>query len=177
MGPLKLSTLISDEKIQKRVVEIGAELSDKFGNQENVVMICVLNGSFVFYSDLVRQIETDVVCEFIGLSSYGNSHKSCGEVKLTLDVTNSLEGKHVVIVEDIIDTGLTMQFLQHQLNGRNPKSVTTVTLLHKPSAKKVDCEIDIVGFEIPNDFVVGYGLDYMGMYRNLPYLAQVQNMN
>ena len=177
MNSLKLSSLISEKEIQKRVKEIGAKLTDRLGNKEDIIAICVLNGSFIFFSDLIRELDADITCEFIGLSSYGNSHQTSGEVKINLDLNSSVEDKHVIIIEDIIDTGLTMKFLQHQLDGRNPKSVTTVTLLHKPTAKKVDCNIDIVGFEIPGDFVVGYGLDYQGMYRNLPYLAQVQNMN
>lgn len=177
MGPLKLSTLISESDIQKRVREIGAELTEKLGTKENIMAICVLNGSFIFYSDLIRELDADITCEFIGLSSYGNSHLTSGEVKLTLDLGSSVQGKHVIIIEDIIDTGLTMRFLQHQLAGREPKSITTVTLLHKPDSKKIDCDIDIVGFTIPSDFVVGYGLDYQGMYRNLPYIAQIQNMN
>ncbi|MCB0389923.1 MAG: hypoxanthine phosphoribosyltransferase [Bdellovibrionales bacterium] len=176
MGPLKLSKFISESEIEKRIKEMGAQLSDRFKGKE-VIAVCVLNGSFVFYSDLIRAMDTDVVCDFFGCSSYGNSMKSSGQVKLTTDLTTHVEDKHVVLIEDIIDTGLTMSYLQKMLKIRNPKSLTTVTLLHKPDAKKVDCEIDIVGFEIPNEFVVGYGLDYQGMYRNLPYIAQVQNMN
>lgn len=177
MGPLKLSTLISEKDIKNRTQEIAQELNKKFKKEESIVAICVLNGAFVFYSDLIREIENDVVCEFIGLSSYGNSNKSSGEARLTIDLTNSIEGKDVVIVEDIIDTGLTMNYLQNYLKIRKAKSITTVALLNKPSARKIDCGIDIFGFEIPNDFVVGYGLDYQQMYRNLPYIAQVQNMN
>lgn len=152
---------------------MGAALSDRFKDEE-VVAICVLKGSFIFFSDLIREIEADVKCEFVGLSSYGNRTTTSGEVKLTMDITQGLEGKHVMIVEDIIDSGLTMDYLQKMLELRNPKSITTVTLLHKPDAKKVDCQIDMVGFKIPNDFVVGYGLDYQNQYRQLPYIAQVE---
>ena len=176
MGPLKLSTLINEEKITTRIKEIGAELTDKFRGKD-VVAISVLNGSFMFFADLVREIETDIACEFLGVSSYGAATKSSGQVKVTLDMSTDLSNKHVIIVEDIIDSGLTMNYMQHMINLRSPESITTVTLLHKPGAKKVGCDIDHIGFEIPNDFVVGYGLDYNGLYRNLPYIAQVQNIN
>jgi len=170
---LKLSTYISEEKIQQKVKELGAELSKRFKNDE-IIAVCVLKGSFVFYSDLIRAIESDVICEFFGVSSYHGTSSS-GEVKVTLDLASPIEGRHVILVEDIIDTGLTMNYLKTNLLSRKPKSLTTIALLEKPDALKVPCEIDMVGFKIPNDFVVGYGLDYDGYYRNLPYIAQVQN--
>ena len=129
----------------------------------------------MFYSDLIRNIKTDVQCEFFGVSSYQGTSSS-GEVKVTLDLTYPIEGKNVILVEDIVDTGLTMNYLKSTLMARKPKSLTTVTLLEKPEALKVPCEVDYVGFKIPNDFVVGYGLDYQGIYRNLPYIAQVQDL-
>lgn len=176
MTNLKLSTYISEEKIQAKVKEMGETLSKKFKGQE-VVAICVLKGSFVFYSDLIRNISTDVTCEFFGVSSYHGATTSSGEVKVTLDLAGPIEGKNILLVEDIVDTGLTMNYLKNSLLSRKPKSLTTVSLLEKPDALKVKCEIDLVGFQIPNDFVVGYGLDYQGFYRNLPYIAQVQNFN
>ena len=176
MESLSLSTMISEEQISERVKAIGTELTQKFKDKE-ITAICVLKGSFVFYSDLVREIDADVSCDFFGVSSYQDAMSSSGEVKLTLDLSTSIEGRDVVLVEDIIDTGLTMSYLQTNLLSRNPASLTTVTLLHKPTAKKIDCNIDYVGFEIENNFVVGYGLDYQGFYRNLPYIAQVNNMN
>lgn len=176
MGPLKLSTLLSETQIQTRVKEMGRQLTEQYRG-EDVIAICVLNGSFIFYSDLIREIDSEVVCDFLGVSSYHNAMKSSGEVKLTLDLNSPIEGQHVLLVEDIIDTGLTMDYLQRNLLSRNPKSLTTATLLHKPQAQKVKCKIEVVGFEISNEFVVGYGLDYQGMYRNLPYIAQVQNIN
>lgn len=176
MTNLKLSSYISEEKIQAKVKEMGEILSKKFKDQE-VVAICVLKGSFVFYSDLIRNITTDVTCEFFGVSSYHGGTTSSGEVKVTLDLAGPIEGKNILLVEDIVDTGLTMNYLKNSLLSRKPKSLTTVTLLEKPDALKVKCEIDLVGFQIPNDFVVGYGLDYQGFYRNLPYIAQVQNFN
>lgn len=176
MSNLKLSTYISEEDLQKKVKEMGQELTKKFKNKE-VVAVCVLKGSFVFYSDLIRNIDTDIQCEFFGVSSYHGGTTSSGEVKVTLDLGHPVEGKHVILVEDIVDTGLTMNYLKSALLSRKPKSLTTVSLLEKPEALKVPCEIDMVGFKIPNDFVVGYGLDYQGFYRNLPYIAQVQNFN
>lgn len=171
---LKLSTYISEDQIQKKVKELGDTLTKKFKDQD-LVAICVLKGSFMFYSDLIRNIQTDVQCEFFGVSSYHGGTSSSGEVKVTLDLGHPIEGKNVLLIEDIIDTGLTMNYLKSNLLARKPKSLTTVALLEKPDALKVPCEIDLVGFKIPNDFVVGYGLDYQGYYRNLPYIAQVQN--
>jgi len=176
MDNLKLKTIISEKDIQKRIHEMAATLTDKFKGKP-VIAICVLKGSFIFFSDLIRNIECDMVCEFMGLSSYNNQTYSSGEVKITLDLNSAIEGQHVLIVEDIVDTGLTMNYLQQVLQTRKPKSITTVALLHKPEAKKVECKVDLVGFKIPNDFVVGYGLDYQNNYRNLPYIAQVENLN
>ena len=176
MEKLLLKTILTEKTIQKRIAEMGATLTDKLKNKP-VIAICILKGSFVFFSDLIRQIECDMICEFMGLSSYHNQSISSGEVKLTLDLNSTVEGKHVLLVEDVIDTGITMNYLQKILEPRKPASLTTVTLLHKPDAKKVDCKIDLVGFKIPNEFVVGYGLDYQNHYRHLPYIAQVENLN
>lgn len=176
MNRLKLSTLIPEDKIYKRVAEIGKHLSDRFRGQD-LTVICILKGSFVFYADLIRSIETDLQCEFFGVASYHDAMKSSGEVKLTLDLAHPVEGKNVVLVEDIVDTGLTMNYLLRTLEARRPKSLTTVSLLLKPDALKVQARVDFVGFEIPNEFVVGYGLDYQGYYRNLPYVARVENLN
>ncbi|PIS10697.1 MAG: hypoxanthine phosphoribosyltransferase [Bdellovibrio sp. CG10_big_fil_rev_8_21_14_0_10_47_8] len=174
MTGLKLSTYISEDDIQKKVKEMGEKLTKKFKGHD-IVAVCVLKGSFIFYSDLVRHIETDIACEFFGVSSYHGNTTSSGEVKVTLDLGHPVEGKDVILVEDIVDTGLTMNYLKSSILSRKPKTLTTVALLEKPDALKVPCEIDMVGFKIPNDFVVGYGLDYQGLYRNLPYIAQVQN--
>ena len=170
---LRLKTLISEADIQKRIAEMGESLTDRFKGQD-LVAVCILKGSFIFFSDLIRNIDTDLKCEFLGLSSYGDQMSSTGEVKLTMDIANSLEGRHVLIVEDIVDSGLTMDYIQKILDIRKPKSITTVSLLQKPDAKKVDYQLDMVGFKIPNDFVVGYGLDYQNHYRHLPYIAQVE---
>ena len=172
---LNLKTHISEEQIQPKVKQIGEELTAKLKGK-NVVAICVLKGSFLFFSDLIRQINADITCEFFGVSSYHGNTTSSGEVKVTLDLSSPIEGQHVILVEDIVDTGLTMNYLKKSIESRNPASVTTVSLLEKPEALKVPCKIDYVGFKITNEFVVGYGLDYQGYYRNLPFIAQVQNL-
>lgn len=173
MHQLDIKPYITEEQLKKKVTDIGAELTKKFKNQK-VVAICVLKGSFMFYSDLIRQIDTDITCEFFGVSSY-NGMSSSGEVKVTLDLTHPIEGQHVILIEDIVDTGLTMNYLKATLTARRPASLTTVALLEKPDALKVPCKLDHVGFKIANEFVVGYGLDYQGYYRNLPFIGQVQN--
>lgn len=178
MMGIKISNMISEEVLQTRVAEIGKEITEKFKNDKApLVVISVLKGSFIFYSDLIRHIELDFGCEFLGVASYHNSTKSSGEVKVTLDLAAPIEGKNVVIVEDIVDTGLTMQYLLNYLKSRNPKSVTTATLLHKPEAAQVTCPLDYVGFNISNEFVVGYGLDYQGYFRNLPFIGKIENLN
>lgn len=171
---LELKTYISEEKLQAKVKQIGATLTQKFKDQK-VTAICVLKGSFMFYSDLIREIDTDLTCEFFGVSSYNSGTTSSGEVKVTLDLSTPIEGRHVILVEDIVDTGLTMNYLKTSIESRKPASLTTVALLEKPEALKVPCKLDHVGFQITNEFVVGYGLDYDGYFRNLPYIAQVQN--
>ncbi len=172
---LDLQVYISEEKIKEAVERIGKELTTKFKGKK-VVAVCVLKGSFLFFSDLIRQIDTDITCEFFGVSSYHGGTSSSGEVKVTLDLAGPVENQHVILVEDIVDTGLTMNYLKKAIESRNPASLTTVTLLEKPDALKVPCKLDYVGFKITNEFVVGYGLDYEGYYRNLPYIAQVQNL-
>lgn len=173
---LKLSTYITEQQIQAKVKDLAEQISKKYKN-EKVIAVCVLKGSFMFYSDLIRMMNIDLTCEFFGVSSYHGTMSSSGEVKVTLDLAHPVEGEHVILVEDIVDTGLTMNYLKNAILARKPKSLTTVALLEKPEALKVPCKTDYVGFKIPNDFVVGYGLDYEGYYRNLPYIAQVQNFN
>lgn len=172
---MKLSQLIAAKDIQKKVCDLGEEIGKKFEDKE-LLVIGVLKGSFMFYSDLIRAIDMDIYCDFMGAASYSGM-KSSGECQLTLDCRTPLKDKHVLLVEDIVDTGLTMNFLKHHISQRGPASLSTASLLLKPDALRVKCDVDYVGFEIANDFVVGYGLDYQGYYRNLPYIAQVQNMN
>jgi hypoxanthine phosphoribosyltransferase len=176
MVPLNLSTLISEADLQKKVKEIGAKIAKEFNN-EGLTAICVLKGSCMYFADLVRSINLDIQCEFLGVSSYGGGTHTSGEVKMTLDLTVPLENKNVLLVEDIVDTGLTMNYLKKNIEARMPKKFITTSLLLKPAALKTECSIDYVGFEIDNRFVVGYGLDYQGFYRNLPYIAQSSDFN
>lgn len=173
---LNFEKLIDEKKIASRVKEMAQEIT-KFCKKEDLIAVCVLKGSFIFYSDLIRAIDADIRTDFLGCASYGNSMKSSGEVKLTLDITQSIEGKNVLLVEDIVDTGLTMNFITKTLMARNPKKLMSASLLFKPEALKVDYKPDFVGFEIGTEFVVGYGLDYQGRYRNLPYIAIVNSLN
>ena len=175
MEQVRLSPLISEEEIKSRVIKIGQTITDKFQGKP-LVMVAVLKGSFMFYADLIRAVDTDLSCDFCGVTSYQGAQSS-GEVKINLDLSSSIRGKNVVLVEDIVDTGLTMNFLRRHIEAHKPASLTTVTLLMKPDALKEECKVDLVGFNIPNDFVVGYGLDYLGYFRNLGYIAQVSNIN
>lgn len=176
MIPLKLSKLIDEKTLQERVKQLGAQITKDFKG-EDVVAICILKGSYMFYSDLIREIDANVICEFFGVSSYHGETQSSGEVKVTLDLTHPLEGKNVLLVEDIVDSGLTMAYLRTCLLARQPKKLKTVSLLVKPDAVKADVHLDYFGFEIKNEFVVGYGLDYQELYRNLPYIAKADNLN
>ncbi len=171
-----LLELIGPEDLAKRVAEMGAQITEKFKN-EKLIAVCVLKGSFIFYSDLIRNINTDIKCDFFGCSSYGNETSSSGEVKLTLDLTHPIVGQNILLVEDIVDSGITMNYLIKNLQARKPKSITTATLLYKPNSIKEKCQLDYVGFEIGDEFVVGYGLDYQGYYRNIPYIAQLNSIN
>jgi hypoxanthine phosphoribosyltransferase len=176
MSSPKLAKLIDEKKLATRVKEMAEEIT-QFCKKEDLIAVCVLKGSFMFYSDLIRQIDADIRSDFLGCSSYGNSMKTSGEVRMTLDLTNSIEGKNVLLVEDIVDTGLTMSFIRKTLMARNPKRLLSAALLFKPDSLKSDFKPDYVGFEIGNEFVVGYGLDYQGLYRNLPYIAIVNSLN
>ncbi len=175
MEEIKFSPLITAEAIQKKITELGKQITKDYKNKE-LCVIGILKGSFVFYADLIRAIDLDVHSDFIGISSYQGS-VSTGEVKLTLDLTKPIENKNVLIVEDIIDTGLSMSYLLNNLSSRNPKSLKVASLLVKPKSMKKEIKVDYSGFEIGNEFVIGYGLDYEGHYRNLPYVAQVDNLN
>ena len=168
----KVKTLISKEQIAKRVAELGAQISKDYAGKE-LTVVCILKGSFIFVADLVREIKTPVRCEFMSLSSYGDEKTSSGEVKMNLDISVTLDGKDILIVEDIVDSGLTLKFLKDLLMVRNPASVRCCTLLQKPEALKVDVKVDYIGFPIGNEFVIGYGLDYAQRYRELPYIGVV----
>ena len=158
--------LLSAAQIQKRVAELAAEL--RRDSADDLHLVAVLKGAFVFLSDLVRNIPGRVSLDFMALSSYATGTTTSGEVRLLKDLDTALDGRHVVIVEDIVDTGLTLHYLQDILRSRNPKSLRTAFLLSKPSRRKVDVAVDYIGFTIEDHFVVGYGLDYNERYRNLP---------
>ncbi len=166
-----LDVLYTEEQIQSRIKELGAEIYADYGD-DGVHMICVLKGSFVFTADLARAIPSDqVTTDFLGLSSYGDSTKSSGVVRVTQDLSLPIEGRNVLIVEDIIDTGLTMKYLIENLKTRGPKSIKVCTLLHKEAKTTNPVRMDYVGFVIPDEFVIGYGLDFMERFRNLPYIG------
>jgi hypoxanthine phosphoribosyltransferase len=169
----KTFTLFLDEKtIQKRIAEISLEISRDFENK-NPVIIGVLNGSFMFLSDLAKKISVPAEITFIKFSSY-SGEKSTGTVKNLIGLEAELKGRSVIVVEDIVDTGLTMLHLMNQLQEQKPASITLVTLLYKPEALKYKINLDYIGFEIPNRFVVGYGLDYDGFGRNIPEIYQLK---
>lgn len=169
----KVSVLFSAEKIAARVKELGEQISAQYQGEE-VTMVCVLKGSFLFYADLVRAMKVPLRCEFISVSSYGNAKTSSGEVKLVLDISTPLDGKNVLIVEDIVDSGLTLKFIRELLQVRHPKSVAACALLEKPDALKEKVKVEYSGFKIGNEFVVGYGLDYAQRFRELPYIGILQ---
>lgn len=164
-----LTELISADAIAARNKDMGEEISRDYAGQE-VVIIPVLKGSFVFAADLVRHLDLTVSIDFLGLRSYEGTETS-GVVQITKDLSKPIEGKHVIVVEDIVDTGLTMEYLMENLKTRHPASIKVASLLHKPARTRVPVEIDYLGFTIEDVFVIGYGLDYDQHYRNLPYLA------
>lgn len=166
--------LIPDVKLQARVVELAHEINSDYQGKE-VTFICVLKGSFVFFSDLIRHIELPMSCEFLGLSSYGSKMVSSGEVKVTLDLNEPIEGRHVVVVEDIVDSGLTLSYILNTLSARKPLSLRSCALLYKPDSMKTDVPIDYTGFRIGSEFVVGYGIDYAGRFRGLPYVGYIEH--
>lgn len=162
--------MLSQAQIAKRVREMGAEISATYRGSE-LVVVGVLKGSFIFMADLVRAIDVPLSCDFLGLSSYGSATESSGVVQITKDLTDTIEGRDVLVIEDIIDTGLTMAYLLENLRTRHPKSVRIASLLSKPARRKVEVHVDYLGFTIEDRFVVGYGLDYDGRYRNLPFIG------
>lgn len=168
------NTMFTSEALAARVRELGAQITTDYAGQE-VTVLGVLNGSFIFMADLVRAIELPVRCDFLGLSSYGSATESSGVVAITKDLSGPVEGRHVLVVEDIIDTGLTMAYLLQNLRTRRPASVKIVSLLSKPARRQVEVTIDYLGFTIEDRFVIGYGLDFDGKYRNLPYIGVIDS--
>lgn len=164
---------LSEEKVTKRIAEMGAQISAEYGD-EPICLICILKGSVFFTVELAKCITSPVELEFMCVSSYGADTKSSGVVKIVKDLDVSIEGKHVIVIEDIIDSGRTLSYLLDNLKTRNPKSLKLCTLLDKPERRVVDVNVDYIGFEIPDEFVVGFGLDYDQKYRNLPYIGYVE---
>jgi hypoxanthine phosphoribosyltransferase len=166
--------LLSRETIAKRVSELGQQIRRDYEGKE-LVLVGVLKGSFLFIADLAREIAGhDVLIDFLGLASYGDSTSSSGVVQITSDLTKPIQDKHVLVVEDIVDTGLTMEYLLDNLRTRHPASVKLCSLLHKPDRAVKKIPIDYLGFTIPDLFVIGYGLDYAQRYRNLPYIGVLE---
>jgi len=162
--------LIDEQAIQRRVRELGQEIRATYGD-EPVTAIGVLKGSFMFMADLVRAIDGEVRCDFLGVSSYQGGTRSPGVVRITQDLKHPIEGQHCLVIEDIIDTGLTIEYLLKMLEVRQPRSLRVAALLDKPSNRETKVTADFVGFTIPDEFVVGYGLDLGELYRNLPHIA------
>lgn len=162
--------LISEEELAKRIQELGAQITDDYEGKE-ILMIGVLRGAVLFMSDLARAIKIPVAIDFMAVSSYGAGTTSSGVVRILKDLDESVEDKHVLVVEDIIDSGLTLNYLLDNLKSRKPASLKICTLLNKPERRKVDVKIDYNGFTVPDYFVIGYGLDYAEKYRNLPFIG------
>lgn len=162
--------LISEEALQKRVAELGAQISADYAGKAPL-LVSVLRGSFIFMADLTRHIQPFCQVDFMAVSSYGAGTTSSGQVNIVKDLTDSIEGKDILVIEDILDSGNTLSYLFQLLKARNPASLKLCTLLDKPSRRQKPIQADYVGFTVPDEFVVGYGLDYDELYRNLPYIG------
>ena len=168
-----IRVLLSEEEVDKRIAEIAAKISEDY-NGEQVHMICVLKGGVFFTCELAKRLTIPVSMDFMSVSSYGADTKSSGVVKIVKDLDEGIEGKNVLVVEDIIDSGRTLSYLLEYLRNRNPKSLKLCTLLDKPERRVIEVDVDYTCFDIPDEFVVGYGLDYAQKYRNLPYIGVVE---
>ncbi|MGH7334571.1 MAG: hypoxanthine phosphoribosyltransferase [Candidatus Rokuibacteriota bacterium] len=169
-GPRPGRIVITEEQLRVRIAAMGRQIARDYAG-ENPVLVGVLQGAFLFMADLIRAIPIDLTTDFIGLSSYGTGTSSSGQVRLVSDLSMSIEDRHVLIVEDIVDTGLTLAYLKRNLEARHPKSVRACVLADKIERRQVEVAVDYVGFTVPNVYVVGYGFDFGGVYRNLPYVA------
>lgn len=165
--------LIPEEEVKRKIQEMAETISADMGD-ETITLICILKGSVFFSCELAKHIKGPVMLDFMSVSSYGNDTKSSGVVKIVKDLDDPLEGKNVLVVEDIIDSGRTLSYLMENLQARRPKSLKLCTLLDKPERRVVDVNVDYTGFEIPDEFVVGFGLDYAQRYRNLPYIGVLE---
>lgn len=166
--------LFSEEQLQTRIAELGAQITEDFRDKEPL-FVGVLKGCFVFMADLLRSVDMYCTMDFMAVSSYGSGTTTTGAVKINKDLSQDIAGRHVIIVEDILDSGVTLSYLKNYLEVRKPASITLVTLLDKPSRRRADVKADYVGFEVEDAFVVGYGLDYAEEYRNLPYIGVLKS--
>ena len=173
MSTAKPAVLIDQEELSARIADLAREIRQDSPSGQ-LHFVCVLKGAFLFLGDLIRAMEGHVTIDFMACSSYGAGTTSTGEVRLSKDLDSGLEGRDVIIVEDIVDTGLTLHYLQDILLARGPRSLRTACLLSKPSRRKIDVKVDYIGFTIEDRFVVGYGLDYAEQYRNLPYIGLLE---
>lgn len=165
-----LRVLLSEDEIREKVRELGGKITADYKNS-NLMLVTVLKGAVVFLADLMRQIDVPAEIDFMVVSSYGSGVESSGVVKIVKDLDVPLAGKDILIVEDILDSGLTLSYIKELLESRGPRSIRIATLLDKPSRRKVDLQADYIGFSVPDEFVIGYGLDYDEKYRNLPYIG------
>ena len=172
--PEGMEVLIGAADIQRRVKELGQEIGASFAGGD-LVLVGVLKGSFLFLADLCRHIDLPLRCDFLGVSSYGDHTKTSGIIRITSDLSRSISGKDVLLVEDIVDTGLTMRYLLDNLSTRRPRRLQVCSLLDKPARRRVEVPIDFLGFTVPDVFVVGYGLDYDEKYRNLPFIGVLKS--
>jgi hypoxanthine phosphoribosyltransferase len=166
-----LTVLLTAEQIRDRVRELAAEINEGHPAGQDLHLVSVLKGSIIFLADLVRALDRQVTIDFVAVASYGTGTRSSGVVKLVKDLENGIQGRHVLLVEDIVDTGQTLSWLRKALRARHPRSLSAVSLLDKPSRRSVEVDVEFVGFTIADQFVVGYGLDYAGQFRHLPYVA------
>lgn len=162
--------LFTEDEIRNRVKELGARITQDYAG-ERIVVVSILRGAAIFMADLVREIKLPLEMDFMAVSSYGNAAKSSGEVRVLKDLTNPIAGKHVIIAEDVLDSGLTLRYLMKELESRNPASLEIAMLLHKNTPCQADIDCKYIGFECPDEFIVGYGLDYAERYRNLPFIG------
>ncbi len=169
-----ISVLIPEKEIEKRISELAEEISKDFDGK-TITLICILKGGVMFMVDLAKKIKQNVEFDFMDVSSYGNGKESSGNIKINRDLENPIEGKNIIIIEDIIDSGRTLNYLYRYLKDKKPLSLKICTLLDKPERRVFDIHVDYKGFEIPDEFIVGYGLDYAEKYRNLPYIGILKN--
>ncbi len=163
--------LIDQERLQERIRELAQQIEEDYSDVENPLLLCVLKGAFIFLADLTRLLEMPHEVDFMAISSYGAGTTSSGAVRIVLDLKEDIAGRHILIIEDIIDSGRTLDYMRRNLLARSPASLRICTLLNKPSRRAVDVPVDYIGFDIPDEFVVGYGLDFDQIYRNFPFIA------